>query len=185
MLIFVPSTTLLTIFSQVQKRPTGSEVRNKWLQLLNSSWIDSTFIVISWMVNDTSERTSLCSISWLFRPRHITSITLSLFNKSFESDYLSRSGPWIWPMSVGEVRWYRGWFELMINFPANCMGKYLKRCIDTVRLLVDHHRQLQYRRMHLFELHSIASICNRSILRDPCRLYPLFLNLRSWKVNQG
>ena len=72
-----------------------------------------------------------------------------------------------------------------MNVPVNCMGIYLKRCIDIVRLLVDHHRQLQCHRMHLFELHSIASTYSQNILTDRCRLSLLFLKFRSSNVDWG
>ena len=73
----------------------------------------------------------------------------------------------------------------MINFPANYMEKYLKQCIDTVLPLVDHRQQLQYRRMHQFELRLIESTDNRSILKGPCRLCLLFLKMGSLSVNWG
>ena len=73
----------------------------------------------------------------------------------------------------------------MINFPANYMEKYLKQCIDTVLLLVDHRQQLQCRRMHRFELRLIASTHNPSNLTDPCRLCLLVLKMGSLSVNWG
>ena len=73
----------------------------------------------------------------------------------------------------------------MINFPANCMEKYLKQCIDIVLPLVDHRQQLQYRRMHRFELRLIVSTHNPSILTDRCRLCLLFLKMGSISVNWG